>query len=140
MLLDVTDRSPVVDGSCGQATTLVGGEATDADPGGLQPARAIRRALAAARRKAFEVDAVWATFGSVTPEDADAWVRGMIALALGRDPDRLRLEITSAANERALEDCAALARAAVAGRGCRVALAVAIGLGGQNVALAFCSE
>ncbi len=128
--------------ACGSAsTTFDVAQASDAEIR-LQAARAVRRALADAGRKAADVGDVWL---SVSQQAADmaspAGARRFVDLALGRFAASVGVHLM--ASERApgggLDACVEGAVEAVAAGHGRVALAVSVGFHGRNVALAFCS-
>lgn len=124
---------------CGQATTLDRDEDADGESRGLQAARAIRRALADARRKAAELSVVWAFHGEGSSEER---VHAVIGLALGPFAAGVEVNVTRASGtaEEALAAAAKRAREAVASGRHQVALAVSVGIGGRNIALAFCAD
>ena len=100
---------------------------TGADPENLQPARAVRRALADARMSAADIGYACAS----VPGDDAALGRAILDRGLGRFADAVTLEVGQDAVVRAVE--------AVASEDARVIGAVALiirpGLG--NIALAF---
>jgi hypothetical protein len=122
----------------GFATTADGAEGSGADPRGLQPARAIRRALADAGLKAESVRAVWATFEPLAHPEARSRATDAIALALGRHAPAVAVNLRPKIGDGAISVGMTQARAirAVGDRQVEVAIAVSIGIDGSNTALA----
>jgi hypothetical protein len=124
----------------GRAETRDADEGSGDDPRGLQPARAIRRALADAGLKAADVEAVWACFDRRAFADAARRARAAIELGLGSDAAQVALIDVRPASADGLvsaELAAARCRLAVARGDIRTGLSVAIAVGGRNVAIAW---
>ncbi len=133
----------VADRSCavlkGWATTRDGDEGTGADPRGLQPARAIRRALADAAVKAAEIEAVYACYAESSHADARDRATASITLAFGPYADGIAVHLRRAAADGDMSVAFACARCvrAIASGQIGVGVAVVIGVGDTNSAVVF---
>lgn len=123
----------------GRATTRDGDEGTGADPRGLQPARAIRRALADAAVKAAEIEAVYACYAESFNARARDRATASITLAFGRYADGIAVHLRRAVADGHMSAALACARCvrAIASGQIGVGVAVVIGVGGTNSAVVF---
>lgn len=123
----------------GRQTTRDGDEGTGADSRGLQPARAIRRALADAAVKAAEVDAVFACYVESSNAGARDRATASITLAFGRYADGIAVDLHRAVADGHMSAALACARCvrAIASGQIGVGVVVAIGVGGTNSAVVF---
>ena len=123
----------------GRQTTRDGDEGTGADPRGLQPARAIRRALADAGVKAPEIDAVYACYSGSAFAGARDRAMASITLAFGPYADGVAVHLHRAVVDGHMSAALACARCvgAIASGQIGVGVTVAIGVAGTNSAVVF---
>lgn len=123
----------------GWASTRDDEESSGDDVRGLQPARAIRRALADAGVKAAGLDSVWAVFDDSAFPDARRRASDAVSLALGQHATGVAVHLRRAVGDGRMSAMLNTARAIgdIRGGDCRATVCVSIGLDGTNTALAF---
>jgi hypothetical protein len=123
----------------GRATTRDGNEKTGSDPRGLQPARAIRRALADAGVKASGTNAVYACYSDSSFADARGRAMASISLAFGPYANGVAVHLHRSLGDGRMSAALASARCirAIADERIGLGVAITIGVNGENSALVF---